>query len=206
MNTSKVTELFVFRHGETDWNVERRFQGHTDIPLNAQGRQQAAVLRNILERCQPEILLTSDLVRAKVTAEIVNEKLQVPLIESRELRECVIGDPEGMQREKVIEMYGAEACERWFSVKPEDRDYCFPNGEPKSKHLARTLQYLQTFCRENGNIERIGVSTHGGSLMRLVHHCTGEPLEMSRFPNCVLYKVSFRHSDLRWVFGGRVES
>lgn len=205
MHTDKVTELFVFRHGETDWNVERRFQGHTDIPLNALGRQQAAELRGIFEKCRPEILLTSDLMRAKVTAEIVNQNLRLPMFESRALRESMLGDPEGMHRDKVIEKYGMATCERWFSVKPEDLEFCFPNGEPKSQHLARTLQYLQTFCLENADIARIGVSTHGGSLMRLVHHCAGAPIERIAIPNCVLYKVSFRHSDSQWVYCGRVE-
>lgn len=74
------TEIYIFRHGETDWNKERRFQGHTDIPLNQNGRQQASELALKIRKINPELILTSDLLRAKQTAEIVNDLLKVSII------------------------------------------------------------------------------------------------------------------------------
>lgn len=200
------TELFIFRHGETDWNRQRRFQGHTDIPLNETGLAQAAELAPLVHACDPQIILCSDLVRAKATADVVNERLGLEMIVSKELRECLLGDPEGMLRDKLFETYGEASWLQWISMKPEDRDFCFPNGETKTQHLQRMKNYLEQYCLANPHHSRVGVSTHGGSLLRLMHHCEGSPNEPIAIPNCVLYKARFEHASRKWIYGGRVES
>jgi broad specificity phosphatase PhoE len=198
---SKI-EVLVFRHGETDWNRQRRFQGHTDIPLNELGREQAKSLAPLLEKHSPEIILSSDLSRAKETAEIANTLVQVPILLSPAIRECRLGDPEGLERDVVFAQFGELAWERWLSTRPEDRDFSFPNGERKSDHLARMTSYLESFFHENPHYQRMAVSTHGGSLRRLVHHCAGAPEEPVAIPNCVLYRLSFDRADGSWRFHG----
>lgn len=199
------TELFVFRHGETNWNLEKRFQGHTDIPLNPTGIAQAVVLREIVENCDLDVILSSDLKRARRTADLVNEVLGLPVFESADLRECVLGEPEGITRQELYATYGQSSWDRWVSIKPEDFEFCFPKGEPKSKHLERLLRYLEVFCKSHPRFQRIGVSTHGGCIRRLAHNCVGAPKEPVPLPNCVMYKLSFRHQDKRWSFEGQVE-
>jgi broad specificity phosphatase PhoE len=69
-----VTELLLVRHGETDWNAEGRLQGHTDRPLNEYGRRQAQRLADELAGEELEAIYSSDLARARETAEIVGER------------------------------------------------------------------------------------------------------------------------------------
>ena len=79
--------LFLFRHGETDWNREGRLQGHTDTPLNATGLAQAEALSERLRPHRLDAVLSSDLARAWTTGQIVAEALGVPLISEPGLRE-----------------------------------------------------------------------------------------------------------------------
>jgi broad specificity phosphatase PhoE len=198
------TEIYIFRHGETDWNKERRFQGHTDIPLNQSGRHQASELALKIKKINPELILTSDLLRAKQTAEIVNDLLQVSVIESPMLRECKLGDPEGLLRDEIVSVYGDDAWQRWLSVRKEDQAFGFPNGETKIEHLERMLNYLEYFLEENKQIRKVALSTHGGSLRRLVHHCGGAPESPVPMPNCALYRIFFDSENKVWSYGEAV--
>jgi broad specificity phosphatase PhoE len=199
----KSTDLYIFRHGETDWNRQMRFQGHTDIPLNHEGIVQAKNLSSLVEPLNVQMILSSNLQRARVTAEIVNEKMQVPMLISEDLRECGLGDLEGLERSVVIEKYG-DQWQRWLSIDQDDLDFAFNNGESKRAHLFRLQNYIQAHCLQS-DLQRIGISTHGGSLRRLIHACEGAPTEPAPIPNCALYHVRLIHADLRWVFVGRIE-
>jgi len=75
-----VTTLLLVRHGETDWNAEGRLQGHTDRPLNDYGRRQAKELADRLAGEGADAIYTSDLVRAKATAEIIGDRLGLTII------------------------------------------------------------------------------------------------------------------------------
>ncbi|MGB9648057.1 MAG: histidine phosphatase family protein, partial [Stellaceae bacterium] len=83
--------LFLFRHGETDWNREGRLQGHTDTPLNATGLTQAQALAESLRPHRLDVVVSSDLARAQTTARIVAEALRVPLFIEAGLRETNVG-------------------------------------------------------------------------------------------------------------------
>jgi broad specificity phosphatase PhoE len=74
--------FYFVRHGETDWNKEGRIQGHTDIPLNATGRQQAEHAAPVFLRRPIDIIVTSNLSRAYETASIINAALQKPPVSS----------------------------------------------------------------------------------------------------------------------------
>ena len=90
--------FYYLRHGETDWNLERRAQGHNDIPLNATGIAQAHAAKAPLGRCDIVTICCSPLARARVTAEIVNETLRRPLVVIDDLKECGYGIKEGQGR------------------------------------------------------------------------------------------------------------
>ena len=87
--------LFLFRHGETDWNREGRLQGHTDTPLNATGLAQAQALAESLRPHRLDAVVSSDLARARTTAQIVAEALRVPLFIEAGLRETRCRQPDG---------------------------------------------------------------------------------------------------------------
>jgi broad specificity phosphatase PhoE len=91
-----MTTLLLVRHGETDWNAERRWQGHADVPLNERGRDQAERLAEELENARVDAVYSSDLSRARETAEIVGARLGVPVVLDPALREIDVGSREGL--------------------------------------------------------------------------------------------------------------
>jgi uncharacterized phosphatase len=95
-----MTKICFIRHGETDWNVEKRLQGTSDVPLNDFGELQAHWCKEYLMEGHWDVIVTSPLVRARKTAEIINEKLHLPLIVMEEFKERFFGDAEGMSLEE----------------------------------------------------------------------------------------------------------
>ncbi len=196
-------ELFVFRHGETDWNKELRFQGHTDIPLNGSGIEQAEVLARKLRPFAPQVILSSDLVRARETARIANEGLGVPVIVSEKLRECQLGEAEGVFQYKITERFGPESLDRWNSVAKEDLGFGFPGGETKAELLLRLRAYLENYIQNQSEFVRIAISTHGGCLRRLIHYSQKAPQDRVPMPNCALYRLA--HEGGAWHYLGMVD-
>ena len=126
-----MTTLLLVRHGETDWNAGRRWQGHTDVPLNARGRAQAAALAEELAADPPSAIYTSDLSRARETAEIVGTQLGVPVILEPRLREIHVGSREGLTAEEV-----------------GDREW---DGEPHAEHGVRVLAAVRDVAAAHPN-------------------------------------------------------
>lgn len=87
--------FYFLRHGETDWNLEQRLQGHTDVPLNETGRRQAAEVVGILKNHPIDCIVASSLARAYETAQIVNKTLKKPILLEEDLRERNFGIMEG---------------------------------------------------------------------------------------------------------------
>lgn len=94
--------LYVIRHGETDWNKERRAQGQTDVPLNEKGIRLAEVTAEALKDVPFDLCLTSPLIRAKKTAEIMIGNRDVPVIDEPRLMEISFGGAEGKVTKKGV--------------------------------------------------------------------------------------------------------
>lgn len=198
--------VYIFRHGETDWNVARRFQGHTNIPLNEKGRRQAQRLGQAFAKLNIQVVLSSDLSRAHETAQIAFENLNTPIFTSTSLREANLGEPEGQLRDDIIKIYGLDSWHKWCSVKPEDMDFSYPKGETKRAQLTRVLDFVHDYFDKNIHIYNLAVSTHGGTLRRLLHHCEGAPSEPIPIPNCSLYKLEFCRIQKKWRYLGTIAS
>jgi probable phosphoglycerate mutase len=162
-----VTTLLLVRHGETDWNAERRWQGHTDVPLNARGREQAHALASDLADEPPHAIYTSDLSRARETAEIVGDALGLPVVADPDLREIDVGSREGLTAEEVGE-------------RPWD-------GESHEAHGVRVLRAVQRIAERHPG-RRVLVVAHGGCLRRVQEHM-GAEID-GWFGNCVLWAVA----------------
>lgn len=193
-------QLFIFRHGETDWNFQKKFQGHTNIPLNQKGRDQAHVLREKIRLLSPEICLCSDLDRASETAKIALQDFQLPFLYSNALRETHLGDVEGLTQTEIIDRYGETILHQWRSIDPADINMSFPNGETKIQHLKRLKKHISEFVTLNPNWKKIAVSTHGGALFRLVHDCDNAPEQAISIPNCCLYEIHYFPETSKWEF------
>jgi probable phosphoglycerate mutase len=205
--------LVAFRHGETDWNVQKRLQGHTDIPLNLTGVTQAKVLSEKLKEIKFHKILSSDLSRAFHTAQLVNQFHNVEIVNASDLRECQLGSAEGLLRSELEGKFGQLHIEKWLSSKKEHRDFRFENGESKAEHSERMKKLIesqiqQLFAHEAQTNEfTLGVSTHGGSVRRLLELCSNFELEEFTTPNCSAFKISIQiqsELDFVWLFENRI--
>jgi 2,3-bisphosphoglycerate-dependent phosphoglycerate mutase len=178
--------LFLFRHGETDWNRAGRLQGHTDTPLNAIGLAQAEALTERLRPHGLDAVVSSDLARAWTTARIVAEGLGVPLISEPGLREAHIGEAEGLFWPEVKSRFGEALTERWFT----DDNAAFPGGETGFETRTRGLAALRRFVGAQP-YRRIGVSTHGAMVRQLMRHALPSGSPPAKTSNTVLYILRY---------------
>jgi broad specificity phosphatase PhoE len=184
-----MKQIYVFRHGETDWNRAGRMQGHADIPLNETGRAQALVLQNYFSQHPIEIILSSDLGRARETAEIARGTLNIPIVIDSSQRETKLGDAEGLTREEIESQFDPEIWGHWKSF-PDHWDHRFPNGESKREHLDRLRGGLLAFLSKTP-YSRIGLSSHGGAMRRLLHSLRSDVTAPFNVGNCYLYKLDY---------------
>lgn len=186
--------LFLFRHGETDWNREGRLQGHTDTALNATGLAQAKALSETLRPHRLDAVVSSDLTRARTTAQIVAEALDLPLFTDAGLRETNVGAAEGLLWSDAKTRFGEGLTERWYS----DGDVAFPGGETGIETRIRGLAALRRFVAEQP-FRRIGVSTHGAMVRQLMKHALppGSPPAPTR--NAVLYILRYEPAAERLI-------
>lgn len=202
-------KFFLFRHGETDWNLNKRFQGHSDIPLNATGEAQAKELAKKIQKLNLKMILSSDLIRARRTAEIATEGLNLPFQVDSNLRETHLGHAEGLTHDEIAIKFSPDFLKQWASHESQSSDFGFPGGETKRQHLTRLKMALENYVSNNQNQiqhhEEIGISTHGGCLIRLIHSCEDAPTERIAIPNCALYEVHFNVPNRTWHFIRLVE-
>jgi broad specificity phosphatase PhoE len=114
--------FYFLRHGQTQWNAEGRFQGHTDIPLNDVGLSQAHAAATTLARCSVDLIIASPLIRARRTAEIVAKHLGKPLLVDDELKERHFGAFEGLVVNEVKAQFGLQPHERLVRHLPADAE------------------------------------------------------------------------------------
>jgi 2,3-bisphosphoglycerate-dependent phosphoglycerate mutase len=178
--------LFLFRHGETDWNREGRLQGHTDVPLNETGIGQARLLGEKLRAHRLEAIVSSDLERARTTAQIVADALGIPLWTDPGLRETNVGAAEGLLWAEAKTRFGEGLTDRWYS----EEDAAFPGGETGLATRMRGLSALRRFALTHP-YQRIGISTHGAMVRQLMKHALppGSPPATAR--NTVLYVLEY---------------
>jgi probable phosphoglycerate mutase len=100
--------VLLWRHGRTAWNLQRRFQGQSDPPLDEVGRAQAREAAAMLASVEPDAIYSSDLVRATETAAALTALTGLPVRLDRRLRERSLGRWEGLTRDEVAALYGDE--------------------------------------------------------------------------------------------------
>lgn len=178
-----MTTLILVRHGETDWNRQRRVQGSTDIPLNDTGRAQAReaglALREELAPGAPVVVAASDLSRARETASLIAAELGAAHPrEYPHLRERGYGDAEGLDVAEFRARWG-----EWHSAE-------VPNAESWAQVRARALIGVDAVVRDARRqtapvAPALVVVSHGALIRELIRHATGDelPPEHTRLPN-----------------------
>lgn len=156
-----MTQIYLARHGETEWNAVRRVQGWTDIPLSAQGVAQAQALGDRLGRVPITAVYSSDLERAMETARPSAERHGLTVIPLEELREKRFGDWEGLTQTELERDY-AELWHRYHNER--DLNALVPNGETWPQVLSRMASALMMILRDHpGPEDAVLVVGHGGS-------------------------------------------
>lgn len=167
--------LVLVRHGATPNNVEARYTGQSDVPLSALGERQAEALATRLASRSFDVVVSSDLARARATAERLANVLASPLQWDADLREVGMGEWEGRTVADVAERY-REALASW------ERDpvhFAPPGGESLDQFAARVGRALTRWTDGTAG-ERILVVTHGGVIGVAVCLALGLPLEYRR--------------------------
>ena len=185
----RLRQLFLARHGETDWNLAGRWQGHTDVPLNATGRAQAGALAERLRGEGIATVGTSDLSRARHTAEIVAAALGVPVaLVDPGLREQRFGRFEGLTPRECEERHPREWAR--YVADPHAGP---PGGESRATVLERVVRAVEGAAARLS--EPALLVTHGGAIRALLAALpatTGAPGSGApgRIPNGGVVRVS----------------
>jgi probable phosphoglycerate mutase len=186
----KLTRFCLVRHGETDWNLARRLQGHTDIALNGHGLSQAAQLAKALKQSQLQfdVLYTSDLQRAAHTAQAIIESFQIPAIISSDLRERHLGGLQGL----TIEEAPMIQPELWRAHLARELDHELLGGESISQFANRIEKALEKLRAEHSG-KTILLVSHGGVLDMMYRIVTNQALDAERV-------ASVPNASLNWIF------
>jgi broad specificity phosphatase PhoE len=177
-----TSTLYLIRHGETDWNRDRRIQGQSDTPLNDLGREQARLLGQRLADVPFDLAYSSDLSRAIETAELILESRPMPVTTDVGLRERAFGEWEGGSAEEIARAYP----ERWAAWRSGARDVSPPGGETQVELERRVTLALDDIVAVNHGRTLLVVS-HGGAIQATLW--TWFAVDVRGMANCTGYII-----------------
>lgn len=178
----KEMEFSFVRHGQTDYNIERRWQGDTDTELNETGLKQAKEVAEKLKNEKFDLIVASPLKRAKKTAEIINKELKLEIVYENDLREQDYGEWEGQLTKDLVEEYNAD-IDTLRQMTP-------PNGEPFDSVIRRVERVLSKY-----RDKKILMVAHGHVYFAILCYTQGKTLEEvvdEPHDNGVVYKVKYK--------------
>lgn len=159
-----MTRIILIRHGETPWNLEKKYQGHTDIDLTETGVSQAHLVAQRLKRQYTlDAVYSSDLSRAYKTAQIIAKLQEQQVIIVPEFREISFGDWEGLNYES-LHSDQSNSISKLFSHPNEVE---IPNGETFQIVKERALSALHSL-RDQHNNQTIAIVSHGGTIRTIL--------------------------------------
>jgi len=177
-----MTKICLIRHGETDWNAMGKIQGKTDIPLNENGTRQAQQCRDYLKDSNWDIIVTSPLKRAKQTAFIINEALQLQVVEMAEFMERSFGDAEGKTREERAILYP---------------DQQYPNQESREELVNRIMNGLEKILVQFPG-QKVLLVAHGAVIHTLLTVVSEDQLSIEKYlSNACISNIHFKEK--KWV-------
>lgn len=167
-----MTELWLVRHGQTDWNLANIVQGHSDIPLNDTGLAQARELADRLNGTHFDALYCSDLIRARQTGAILAESLNLEVVIEPRIREIRQGVWEGFAIPEIIKMYPEE-----FKRKNENPLVPAADGAESVAEVVRRMVGVTNELRERHPDQRLLLVTHGFAIAALTCVVRGIPIQ-----------------------------
>ncbi len=180
-------KLYLFRHGETQWNVAGRMQGRLDSPLTERGRQQAlAHGRLVNQLARPDCCWVSSASRTRNTADLINQSLGVPLHYSDSLVERDCGSWSGKTLEQVQQEYPQD-----WAARNADAYHHRPGGGENIPDLVKRFTSLMNQWTQP---ECLGIVTHGVVSRAALSHFLGLPAHQVgqiKHPNALVYELTF---------------
>jgi len=161
--------IYFIRHGQTAQNTAKRFQGHSDTDLDETGRWQSGRVARRLAGYGISAIYTSDLARARQTAEPLETLLGVVARPRIDLREIDVGSATGLTKHDLRERHPALFGDGWHRVP-------FPGGESYDETAARMSRAAREIAAAHGG-QRIAVVTHGGAIRGAISGLVGIPIE-----------------------------
>ncbi len=152
--------LYYIRHGLTDWNLEKRIQGHSDICLCEDGIKQAYEAKALMKEIKIDKIYCSPLTRVKQTCDIVNELWNAPITYEERIKERYFGDYEGKILKPKVDMWNFDAPD------------VVPNGENLCSFFDRVQTFLKEIEEEIQN-QNILIVAHGGVSLPCVEYYEG---------------------------------
>jgi len=151
--------IYIIRHGQTDWNIEHRTQGQTDIVLNTNGIKQAELITQKIANLKIDSIISSDLKRAYMTAQIINKNFNKTIETDKRLREFCFGTLEGITRDKITQ-------EIWDDFNKNPKKF---NAETKEEIFNRIKSFIDDIKSNNINKNTL-VVTHGGPIRMIKYY------------------------------------
>lgn len=167
-----MIRLFLTRHGQTEWNVAKRFQGSLDSSLTELGVRQAELLSSRLADEKFDVIYSSHLNRAYRTAEIISGNREIEIIKDENLAEMRLGDWEGLMHDDVIKKYSEEYELFW------NKPHLFKasSGEGYSDLKKRVIGCLKRIIEENDG-KNVLIVTHTVVIKQIMAYFEERPLE-----------------------------
>ncbi|MBF8187780.1 histidine phosphatase family protein [Nonomuraea sp. K274] len=159
--------IVCLRHGQTLWNVERRFQGHSDIPLDETGVAQAARAASLLASLRPTMIVSSDLQRANDTALALARIVGLDVAVDKDFRERGGGQWEGLTREQIAARWPEEFV-AWEA----------PDGEPVGEVAVRVAAAMRRWAARLDDDGLLVVASHGAALRLGICELLGLPEQL----------------------------
>lgn len=172
------TDFTLIRHGQTEANIKGILQGHLDVPLNETGRLQARCAAERLKNEKFDLLISSDLIRAAETAEIIGAVLQLSPVLLPDLREWHLGELEGKESSSLWNLYPEIMDSFNFD---NGQDIRVPGGESKFQFFERVSGCLDSLAAEYTG-KRILLVSHGGTSRAIFRHIAGPPRKGCMIP------------------------
>jgi 2,3-bisphosphoglycerate-dependent phosphoglycerate mutase/probable phosphoglycerate mutase len=198
-----LSRLILLRHGQTDFNVAGRMQGHLESVLTPIGRAQAVAAAPVVAALAPDRLISSDLSRAADTAELVGAVCGLPVKLDARLRETHLGQWQGMSVDEIEAEYPG-AIATWRS----DAAWAPPGGESRILVVERSRPVVDEVDAEpsDGGSEALLVVAHGGLIAGLVSGLLDLPARawpaIGGLGNCRWAVLARRPDHPRWRLAG----
>ena len=190
---SLPTKVLLIRHAQTEWNIQRRFQGHGNSPITEEGQEQLQRLKSRLAGVEFDVVYSSDLGRTMETSQMLSGKKR---IEEPRLRERGVGVLEGLNLEQIM----AKHAEAFQAFRAGDKDHQIDGGESLQTALNRAWEFLEEMPVKHAGAELAAVS-HAGLIRLICKQILGLKLDAPNFfqiTNTSLTQLIFSPKDFTW--------